>query len=221
MIACHRSWHVWKGASFALEVATAPSGHLLISRRDPRFCSAAVCPHPRVEQHGSEMALPPPPPIRNCATSYWAECDKIGRARGVWKTPWHPVYVHVTDDPERDWALIGPHIVDETNMFQQWNDEAASEATGKTVRTERMTDWAPIRASNYYAVVTPDELITMLNEQPDGAATIACKPLRIAPLVDMGWSSLELIVDKVLPNFRLVEPAPIAVPIPLLAEDMV
>lgn len=146
---------------------------------------------------------------------YRSECARLGRKPGPVLIPNEPFFVHVTEDPERDWAVIGPHLLDELNLYGHWAAEGGAPAIGYASVAEKLTDINIVRnMSSKFAIVTPEQCIALAKSLPDGYA-LTTKPLRIAPNIDMGWSSLELMVNKVLPHLEVAPPAPVALPIPL------
>lgn len=147
---------------------------------------------------------------------YHAECARLGRKPGPILVPNPPFFIHVTDDPERDWAIVGPHLLDEINLYGRWSAAAGGPSVGYDARFEPATDIAVAKASPQFAVVTPEQCVEIARSLPDGGR-LCLKPLRIAPAIDAGWRSLELFVDKVLPHVELGAPEPAAVPQPLEA----
>ncbi|WP_051054218.1 hypothetical protein [Frankia sp. QA3] len=100
----------------------------------------------------------------------------------------------MSDDPERAWARIAPHALHETNSYAQW----LASAGGGVYRPAEDAD--VLRAGGSYVVVTPQECVTLLTtlRQP-GNDVVALHPLRGGLDPRLGWESLELFADKVLP----------------------
>jgi hypothetical protein len=128
---------------------------------------------------------------------YIDECRRLGIAPGRVDRakPVHS-YLHVTEDPDRDWAHIEPFAIHEGNSFAAW-------ASHGNVPVGMATGGGPdaIRTSGKYIVVTPRECVEFAKGLgPDSA-------LRLHPLMggidpDFGWSGLELFAAKVLPELR-------------------
>lgn len=142
---------------------------------------------------------------------YREECARFGREPGPIIAQATPFFVHVTEDPERDWAIIGPHLLDEVNLYGRWAAEAGSPDIGYAVQHEKVTDMSVVRNSPQFALVTPDECIEIAKSLPEGSG-IMMKPLRSAPDIDIGWRSLELFADKVLPHID-VKPPTVTAPV--------
>jgi alkanesulfonate monooxygenase SsuD/methylene tetrahydromethanopterin reductase-like flavin-dependent oxidoreductase (luciferase family) len=105
-----------------------------------------------------------------------------------------PVFVHVSEDPDRDWATIAPHALHESNAYAAW----AGGTRGSVFAAA--TDADELRTSGRYLVLTPDEAVELARRR--GALTL--KPLMGGMDPDLGWAGLELVASSVMP--RLVEP---------------
>jgi len=135
----------------------------------------------------------PPVPDQALADAYVAECRRLGKGDGILLWPDGPMWVFVTDDPERSWAQIGPHAVHETNGYGAWSAHDPGANPWREV-----TNVDEVRRAGLYAVVTPDECAALARSL-DGRAGLKLKPLVGGLDPAIGWPSLELFVDKVLP----------------------
>ena len=135
----------------------------------------------------------PPLPDQALADAYVAECRRLGKGDGILLWPDGPMWVFVTDDPERSWAQIGPHAVHETNGYGAWSAGAPGANPWRPV-----TSVEEVRQAGLYAVVTPEECVTLARSL-DSRAGLKLKPLVGGLDPDVGWPSLEMFVDKVLP----------------------
>jgi alkanesulfonate monooxygenase SsuD/methylene tetrahydromethanopterin reductase-like flavin-dependent oxidoreductase (luciferase family) len=124
---------------------------------------------------------------------YVAECRRLGKGDGILLWPDGPMWVFVTDDPERSWAELGPHALHEAQAYARM----ARSAPGAS-------PWAPVesveelRRSGLYAVVTPEECVALAHRL-DPRAALTLKPLLGGLDPALGWRSLELFVDRALP----------------------
>ena len=124
---------------------------------------------------------------------YVEELDKLGRPapeRPRRRGDGAPVFVHVSRDPDRDWTLIAPHALHESNSYAAW----AAGARGAVYAAADDAD--ALRASGRYLVLTPDEAVELARRQ--GSLTL--KPLLGGLDPAVGWAGLELVVDEVLPQ---------------------
>jgi alkanesulfonate monooxygenase SsuD/methylene tetrahydromethanopterin reductase-like flavin-dependent oxidoreductase (luciferase family) len=112
----------------------------------------------------------PPPPPR------WA-------GRGV--------YVYVSEDPERDWARIGPAALHDTNEYARW-------IGARRGTFEPMADTDELRRAGTYRVVTPDECLDLALEH----GGLVFKPLVGGLDPAVGWAGLQLFADQVLPRLH-------------------
>jgi alkanesulfonate monooxygenase SsuD/methylene tetrahydromethanopterin reductase-like flavin-dependent oxidoreductase (luciferase family) len=112
--------------------------------------------------------------------------------------PKGPLFLFVTEDPERAWATVAPHVLYTSNSNAEW---AKERGVGSTlyIPAEGIED---LKKSPVFEVVTPDECIELATKLgPD--AELIFQPLMGGMPPEIGWSSLELFTSAVLP--RLVE----------------
>ena len=143
----------------------------------------------------------PAVPDESLGEAYVAECRRLGKGDGILLWPAGPMWVFVTEDPDRSWAQLGRHALHEANGYGRW----AAAAPGAN-------PWVPVdtvdrlKRSGRYAVVTPDECVALAREL-DPRAALQLKPLVAGLDPDLGWESLELFVDRVLPVLAEAPPA--------------
>jgi alkanesulfonate monooxygenase SsuD/methylene tetrahydromethanopterin reductase-like flavin-dependent oxidoreductase (luciferase family) len=159
-------------------------------------------PHPLILIGGSteiaakraaRLQLPFMPAIGDPALSelYREECARVGFEGGWVLLPKGPGFVHVTDDPEKAWARIGPHALYDARTYHSW------QSPGQRSQVEVAADTIEgVKASGVYRVVTPDECVAMAEE----LGSLLLHPLMGGMPADLGWESLDLFESKVLPR---------------------
>ena len=127
------------------------------------------------------------------AGTYRAECERVGFKGGFVMLPGGPGFVHVSEDPECDWARIAPPAVYDAATYAAWQPPGQ--------RSQMHVD-APnsesVRRSGVYRVVTPDECVALVKE----TGRLVLHPLMGGIPPELGWASLELFAAKVLPRIR-------------------
>lgn len=124
---------------------------------------------------------------------YEEECAKVGFKGGFVSMPGGPGFVHVSEDPERDWARIGEHALYDARTYAAWQppeQRSQMHVAGQTI--------ADVRKSGAYQVLTPDECVALGKEQ----GRIILHPLMGGIPARLGWESLELFEKKVLSRLR-------------------
>ncbi|TML39652.1 MAG: LLM class flavin-dependent oxidoreductase [Actinobacteria bacterium] len=165
----------------------------------------ATRPHPPVLVGGSteqaarraaRLRLPFMPAIGDpaLAETYREACAEEGFQEGWVLLPAGPGFVHVTEDPERDWERIAPFALHEATTYAQWQTPGQR----SQVHTEATTA-DELRKSGVYAVVTPDECVEMASAMGPGG-NLLFHPLMGGMPPALGWESLELLAAKVLPR---------------------
>jgi alkanesulfonate monooxygenase SsuD/methylene tetrahydromethanopterin reductase-like flavin-dependent oxidoreductase (luciferase family) len=102
------------------------------------------------------------------------------------------MYLHVTRDPETDWAKVAPHALHENNDYAAWLEGEPNPVYHK------VTDPAELLASGMYKIVTPEQCLEMARK--DGA--LSFKPLIAGLDPAIAWESLRLFEREVLPRLR-------------------
>jgi len=107
--------------------------------------------------------------------------------------PGGPGFVHVTEDPDRDWARIAPHALYDAQTYDAWQTPGQRSQVQTSARTAD-----ELRRSGIYRVVTPDECVALAQE----FGRVLLHPLMGGLPPALGWASLELFEQKVLPRLR-------------------
>ena len=125
---------------------------------------------------------------------YDDESAKVGYEHGFVVLPQRLGFVHVTEDPDRDWETIGPHAVWDAQTYASWQRTGQSSAV-HVAGVESVDD---IKASGVYQVVTPEQCID--NARRDGS--IVLHPLMGGLDIDMAWDGLRRFEAEVLPALK-------------------
>lgn len=128
------------------------------------------------------------------AAAYGAEAERIGFEGGFVLNPLGPTFVHVTEDPERTWAQIGPHLLHEARTYASF--QAPGQVSTPLVHAETVED---LKASPQIVVGPPDAVLARLRALPTGAAA-TFNPLAGGLPAELAWASLELFAAEVAPR---------------------
>ena len=105
------------------------------------------------------------------------------------------VTVALAEDAELGWEQMAPYFMHEMNAYGAWQ---AQDDLAKPYRT--VADLDELRASGNYRVVTAEEMVEEQRASPFPFAMF--HPLCGGMPIDLGWASLKLFEDRVLPAFR-------------------
>ena len=158
-------------------------------------------PHPTIMVGGSveasakraaRLRLPYMPPIGDQALVdlYYAEAKASGFEGAFAVAPDGPGLVLVTEDPDALWARIGANLLYDAKAYASW--QYPDQRSGWHVEAE---DVAELKASGQYEIVTPEGCVDLVKRY--GSATLHPMCGGIDPAI--GWESLHLVVDKVIP----------------------
>ena len=124
---------------------------------------------------------------------YLEECERLGVRPSVF-LPNIPGFVHVSDDPDRDWERLAPYILHDANTYAEWQTPEVRSAYAVWAG-----DLDGIKKSGVYAVVTPDECLALADEVGD-LGSVTLHPLLAGMPPELGWESLELFEKDVMPR---------------------
>lgn len=141
------------------------------------------------------------PTSRSLYALYAAECARLGVAPGP-PLPPSPrgQFLYVSEDPERSWRELGPHLLHEMRSYGAWLAGA-----GNATNYRPVADIGELRASGTYQILTPGECVDLATELgPEGQ-------LEFHPLVGgahpaLGWRCLTLFEKQVAPGPRVGRP---------------
>jgi len=122
---------------------------------------------------------------------YIAECESRGFRPGFVIMPKGPGFVHVSNDPERDWQRIMPYALHEATTYASWQPTGQRSSVAVAAATPEK-----LRASEAYQIVTPDQCVDLARR--DGVLTL--HPLMGGLPPEIGWEGLKLFEEKVLPR---------------------
>lgn len=142
----------------------------------------------------------PATPDEGILDAYLTERAALGRDAGIVLRAAVPFGVHVADDPDRAWPIVGPHFLHEARSYAAWEAErpGANPYPGPG-------SWEELRELGFYAVVTPDECVRIWESLPDDGGQLLLHPLIGGLDPEIGWESLDLFAREVLP--RIERPA--------------
>ena len=126
------------------------------------------------------------------AEIYQEECARLGFA-GFVSLPGGPGFVHVSEDPEREWARVGPHALYDAQTYAAWQPPGQRSAMHVEARTVD-----EVRRSSAYRIVTPEDCVALARE----TGRIVLHPLMGGMPPALGWQGLTLFAEKVLPHIR-------------------
>jgi alkanesulfonate monooxygenase SsuD/methylene tetrahydromethanopterin reductase-like flavin-dependent oxidoreductase (luciferase family) len=159
-------------------------------------------PHPPLFVGGSteiaarraaRLGLPFMPAVNDPAlvAAYEDACAATGFTGGFVLLPRGPGFVHVTRDPDKARAQLAPHVLYDAQTYASW--QIPGQRSAVDVRARTVED---VWSSGVYRIVTPDECLALARE----VGNVTLHPLMGGMPVEMGWESLELFADEVLPR---------------------
>jgi alkanesulfonate monooxygenase SsuD/methylene tetrahydromethanopterin reductase-like flavin-dependent oxidoreductase (luciferase family) len=134
------------------------------------------------------------PTRRSLYDVYAAECARLGVTPGPTLPPApRGQFLYVSEDPERSWRELGPHLLHEMQSYGTWLAEA-----GNATNFRPVEGLGELRATGTYQILTPGECVELATALgPSGQ-------LEFHPLVGgadpaLGWKCLNLFEKEVVP----------------------
>jgi alkanesulfonate monooxygenase SsuD/methylene tetrahydromethanopterin reductase-like flavin-dependent oxidoreductase (luciferase family) len=127
---------------------------------------------------------------------YVEACRALGREPGMFVGGGDATVVatFVDHDPDAAWERLGPFLLHDACAYAEWNVGAAKPLPGAVVDVQTVEE---VRAAGRYRVYTPDEAV----EHVRTSGPLVLHPLCGGTPPDLGWSTLHLVADEVLPQF--------------------
>jgi alkanesulfonate monooxygenase SsuD/methylene tetrahydromethanopterin reductase-like flavin-dependent oxidoreductase (luciferase family) len=123
---------------------------------------------------------------------YDEACTAEGFA-GFVVMPGGPGFVHVTRDPDGDWARIAPHALHDARSYHDWQTPGQR----SEVHVDAVTE-DDVKKSPVYRVVTPEGCLDIVREH----GRVILHPLMGGIDPELGWAGLRLFAAEVLPRIR-------------------
>jgi alkanesulfonate monooxygenase SsuD/methylene tetrahydromethanopterin reductase-like flavin-dependent oxidoreductase (luciferase family) len=182
----------WTGEPFQYQ--GRPALVALRPHRRPRPPIVLGGSSPAAARRAARIADGFEPTRRSLYEVYLTECARLGVAPGP-PLPAAPrgQFLYVSEDPERSWRELGPHLLHEMRSYGAWLAEA-----GNATNYRPVADLEELRASGTYQILTPSECIEVATTLGAGGQ------LEFHPLVggvdpELGWSCLTLFEKEVRP----------------------
>lgn len=106
-------------------------------------------------------------------------------------------FLYVSDDPDRDWPLVAPHVAYATNTYAEW---AKERGVGDT-RYKAAETVEALKAMPNIKVLDPDQCFQYLKELGRGTA-VTFHALLGGLDPEISWRGLKLFEKDVLPRLR-------------------
>jgi alkanesulfonate monooxygenase SsuD/methylene tetrahydromethanopterin reductase-like flavin-dependent oxidoreductase (luciferase family) len=158
---------------------------------------------PATARRAARFGLGMWPMNANIIPAYEQECRKLGRGPGKILFRVMPTAVYVTEDPDKGWAEIAPHLIHLALSKASWStDEASSSSPWHGVNSIEQ-----LRERRMYEVVTPEQCIELAKTRP-----VVVQPVMGGLHPDLGWKSLELFATKCVPKIKTAPTPAFAMP---------
>jgi alkanesulfonate monooxygenase SsuD/methylene tetrahydromethanopterin reductase-like flavin-dependent oxidoreductase (luciferase family) len=134
---------------------------------------------------------------------YDEECLKQGRQPGRKHGATLPLSIHIAEDPDEGWAQLKPHALHVAAAYAKWaGEEANSNSPFKGLQSE-----AALRRSGMFVAWTPEEVIAKAPAIWAAQGALNFMPLLGGLAPQIGWKSLDLLKNKVMPRLHTERPS--------------
>lgn len=153
---------------------------------------------PAAARRAARFGLPFAPPLHadDLNELYLVECERLGVAHPFVVDPGEPVMSYFSEDPDATWQQIGPYLLHEAVTYASWqrsDQRSFQHSKGATIEA--------IREEGKYRVLTPEQALAWADQQ-GSAAIFHHFPLGGGIPPRLGWASLELYADRVMPYLK-------------------
>lgn len=184
----------WTGEPFEYEGRTVRVTPRPVSSPEPMILmggsSAAAARRAARLRVGFLPAIPDPELER----VYKEAGEEQGWGGGLVILPQDVGYLHVSEDPDRDWARLEPYFWYETESYR-----ALQSPDVRSVVSSAAAAPSELRAEGLFRILTPEDAVAYITSLgPMG--NVVLSPLIAGCPPEWGWESLKLFADKVRPN---------------------
>ncbi|TMK17620.1 MAG: LLM class flavin-dependent oxidoreductase [Actinobacteria bacterium] len=185
----------WTGEPFEWEGRTVVVRPVPTTKPHPLIMGGGS--GPKAARRAARMRLPFFPGVGDPALkeAYEDECRAVGFENGFCVLPKGPGFLHVSEDPEKAWAEISRYAWYDADTYRSWQEGTRAEVLTAAADVDEL------RREGKYRVVTPDECVALAEELSPGGALVL-HPLLCGMPAGLGWESLRLFKEKVLPRIR-------------------
>ena len=143
-------------------------------------------------KRAARLGLPFVPAVRDDSleNTYYAEAREVGYENPMCMMPSGPGMVMVSEDPERLWSEIGENLIYDAVTYAAWQyqDQRSSWHVEGTSIDE-------LKKGGQHLIVTPEECVDLVR-----SSGVAVLPPLVGGLdPEIGWESLELVANRVIP----------------------
>jgi alkanesulfonate monooxygenase SsuD/methylene tetrahydromethanopterin reductase-like flavin-dependent oxidoreductase (luciferase family) len=128
---------------------------------------------------------------------YAAACREAGYDDGFVMYPTGPSFVLVSEDPDRTWDAIGRYALYDAQSYRSW--QTGDHDNAIAIEAQTVDD---LERSGRWKVVTPEECVSLALHQ----GSVVLHPLMGGMPFDLGWESLHLYVNEVIPAIAAATP---------------
>lgn len=128
---------------------------------------------------------------------YKAELAKLGKPEPPPLPNQGPNFLYITDDPDRDWPIVGPYAIYTMNSYAKWGAERGA---GATYYSNEVT-LESARGNPIFQIVTPRQCVEYAKTlEPHGELTF--QPLFGGLPPELAWKSLRLFEKETIPLLK-------------------
>ena len=185
----------WRGEPFEHEGRTVSVTPAPFSRPHPLLFYGGGSPVAARRAARLGLGFYPQSPDTSLAEVYRAECERLGVPPGlVMQPPPGPGCVFCTRDPDRFWEQQGERLLYDASTYAEWQRGNESLVFDDSSSVEEL------RAAGVYVAWTPEELIERCRSGE--VQLVTAHPMCGGVDPEVGWESLRLIGDVVIPALR-------------------
>ena len=126
---------------------------------------------------------------------YVSECERLGVENPMALPPGSGESIWTSEDPDRTWARIGPHLLHDAMTYSSWQPKGQ-----RTEMRSHATTVEELKAEGKYRVLTPEQCLKRAEERGP-FCDFTLFPLCGGTPPDLAWESLELYASRVKPHF--------------------
>jgi alkanesulfonate monooxygenase SsuD/methylene tetrahydromethanopterin reductase-like flavin-dependent oxidoreductase (luciferase family) len=126
---------------------------------------------------------------------YYEQCAAQGVQGFCIMPPAHMSHIHVSEDPDKAWAELGPYFLHEATTYAGWQTPDIKSSVHSHATTVDQ-----LRDEGIYTILSPEQTVEKARAAGESFGGLSLHPLVGGMPIDEAWRSVTLCAEQVIPK---------------------